>query len=273
MSPFIVYGTVLPWRGSSWRDHPGVSGIAFREALSLQSEDWVRLQSEFPDDEFFVLGDFNQELVEPPYIGTQTNRHALEEALAKAGLVALTAGANDPVRRDLDAFACIDHICSRRASAWMVESTERWPRTASPERWLSDHFGVAVSMIAKTSPYAPIDSTCRLSVHGLQGAARASAERLGDLEVQLHALIRSRSGQLVEANGLALPALSEPLPSVSAPAWFPVPGMYGGFSYWAEGNTDCLALVCESWSRVEAGSGQRHLITATGSALMDEGFV
>lgn len=51
--------------------------------------------------------------------------------------------------------------------------------------------------------------------------------------------------------------------------WFPIPGMYGGFR---------LALFrgrlhVESWSRVVGGSGRAHVLTATRTTLVDEGFV
>lgn len=50
---------------------------------------------------------------------------------------------------------------------------------------------------------------------------------------------------------------------------FPIPGMYGGFH---------LALFrgrlhVESWSRVVGGSGRAHVLTATRTTLVDEGFV
>ena len=32
-------------------------------------------------------------------------------------------------------------------------------------------------------------------------------------------------------------------------------------------------LTCESWCRVAGGSGQRHVVSAAGSTLVDEGFV
>ena len=52
-------------------------------------------------------------------------------------------------------------------------------------------------------------------------------------------------------------------------AWFPVPGMYGGFSIALMRNY----LDVESWSRVVGGSGQAHVITVAGTVLVDEGFV
>ena len=145
-APFIVFGTVLPWIGSQWRGHPSAKGVAFREALSVQAADWVQLRREFPDDELFVLGDFNQDLVSPRYYGSRANRAALEAALESASLSVLTAGANDPVRRDSPTCACIDHICARTDSKWHAQSIVRWPDAPVPERWLSDHFGLAVSL-------------------------------------------------------------------------------------------------------------------------------
>ena len=115
-APFVVFGTVLPWIGSAWREHESVGGVAFREALAVQAADWIALRTAYPDDELFVIGDFNQDLVAPAYYGSRANRAELASALGAAGLVALTAGAGDPVRRDLAAHDSIDHICARADS-------------------------------------------------------------------------------------------------------------------------------------------------------------
>lgn len=145
--PFIVYGTVLPWIGSPWRGHPSAGGVAFREALAVQAADWRRLRRDAPADEMFVLGDLNQDLVRPRYYGSGANRAALEAALAEAGLTALTGGDGDPIRRDSAPWACIDHICARVDSRWRAQPAVRWPDRGAPERWLTDHFGVAVSLV------------------------------------------------------------------------------------------------------------------------------
>ena len=79
-----------------------------------------------------------------PTILSRANRAALEDALEGAGLVALTAGAGDPVRRDSAPAACIDHVCARGDSAWQAAPAVRWPDVPVPERWLSDHFGLSV---------------------------------------------------------------------------------------------------------------------------------
>jgi hypothetical protein len=143
-APFVVFATVLPWLGSTWGIYPSAGGVAFSKALSVQLADWTRLQGDFADDEFFVLGDFNQDLVHPGYYGSKANRQALEAALRDSGLVALTAGEGDPIRRDSPPCACIDHICAKSDSKWQIESASRWPDVSTPERSLSDHFGLSI---------------------------------------------------------------------------------------------------------------------------------
>lgn len=93
------------------------------------------------------------------------------------------------------------------------------------------------------------------------------------IERHLHAVMRERAAELIDQHAVALPQLGPPYPSEKAKAWFPIPGMYGGFSYWLEGEGAQLRLVTESWCRVVGGSGQRHVITAHGSELVAEGFV
>lgn len=51
--------------------------------------------------------------------------------------------------------------------------------------------------------------------------------------------------------------------------WYPIPGMYGGFSIQLMRGY----LYTESWCRVVGGSGQAHVITTQGHVLVDEGFV
>jgi hypothetical protein len=54
---------------------------------------------------------------------------------------------------------------------------------------------------------------------------------------------------------------------------FAVPGMYGGFRYELEADGEQSRLIVESWCRVVQGSGQRHVVSAAGSTLVEEGFV
>lgn len=93
------------------------------------------------------------------------------------------------------------------------------------------------------------------------------------VQAHFHAVIRGRADREVQAHTLRLPEL-EPLLELERPhMWFPVPGMYGGFSYRLEVAGVHAKLVAESWCRVVGGSGQRHEITSAGSRLVEEGFV
>ena len=146
-APYLVYGTVLPWKGDNWEGNPSAGGLAFKKALETQFHDWVALQKAYPADEFFLLGDFNQDLVsQPRYYGSLSNRQALEVALEKAGLKVITGEANDPIRRDSYPCACIDHICIKTDSQWTLDATNRWPNRDTPDRAISDHFGVAATL-------------------------------------------------------------------------------------------------------------------------------
>jgi hypothetical protein len=93
------------------------------------------------------------------------------------------------------------------------------------------------------------------------------------IQSYFHAIIRGRIDRQLPGHGLRLPEL-EPLLELERPhMWFPIQGMYGGFSYRLESTGVEAKLVSESWSRVVEGSGQRHEVTSEGSRLLDEGFV
>lgn len=88
-----------------------------------------------------------------------------------------------------------------------------------------------------------------------------------------HDVIRGRVSEPLPDLKLRLPEL-EPLLELDRPKmWFPVPGMYGGFSYAVEQTGVEAKLVSESWCRVVGGSGQRHEITSKGHRLVAQGFV
>jgi hypothetical protein len=93
------------------------------------------------------------------------------------------------------------------------------------------------------------------------------------IERHFHALIRERAGDLIDQHGVALPTLSGSRPRKRKSAWFPIPGMYGGFHYWWEGHGLSAKVIAESWCRIASGSGQRHEITSSGTRLLEEGFV
>jgi hypothetical protein len=101
----------------------------------------------------------------------------------------------------------------------------------------------------------------------------AQKAALRAIEKHFHALIQERAGDLIIEHKVQLPRLAPPLGSESSKAWFPVPGMYGGFSYWLEDGSTPAKLMVESWCRVVSGSGERHEVTVDGYQLIDEGFV
>jgi hypothetical protein len=139
----IVFGCVLPWVGSAWRDTGSEQG-AFDAALELYREDWRRLRSANPNAVFVAAGDFNQDLASRHYYGSKRQRLLLESALETVGLAALTGGDGDPIARDSPPCACIDHICISLEPTLAVARTTKWPDLPAPDKQISDHFGVAV---------------------------------------------------------------------------------------------------------------------------------
>jgi endonuclease/exonuclease/phosphatase family metal-dependent hydrolase len=139
---------VLPWLGSKWRGIASAGGAAFAAALKAQACDWKALKNAYPDHDVIIAGDFNQDLADTHYYGSRANRKRLVDALEQAGLVALTASNNDPVRTQSPPLACVDHICMSAGSRWRATAAHRWPDYQKPDRRLSDHFGIAVCLEA-----------------------------------------------------------------------------------------------------------------------------
>lgn len=144
--PIIVYGTVLPWIGSSWGKFPASKGQAFAAALEVQTQDWTRLQSENRECALVVAGDLNQDLAEPHYYGSNANRAALNVALGFAELTCLSRGDDDPVRlKGAREHSTIDHLCASASltaqAQWPLFS---WPPGPVPDKSLTDHFGTGV---------------------------------------------------------------------------------------------------------------------------------
>ena len=141
----IVYGTVLPWLGSTWQGVPAAGGAAFAAALNAQCTDWLALQRQNPDCDFILAGDFNQDLSTTHYYGSKQNRRALENAIAAANLRCLTAATLDPVPKHAPNNASIDHICVSTGLN-PVGCSISWPETEKPQKNLSDHFGLLVEL-------------------------------------------------------------------------------------------------------------------------------
>lgn len=94
------------------------------------------------------------------------------------------------------------------------------------------------------------------------------ADVLPDLDRQLAALVESRIRPHLDVP-LRHPQCEVLTEIPSKRLWYPVPGMYGGFSVALRE----AHLYVESWVRVVGGSGQAHVVTRERSTLVREGFV
>lgn len=88
------------------------------------------------------------------------------------------------------------------------------------------------------------------------------------LDLQLAELVESRIRPQLDV-ALRHPSCSVLTEIPGRRLWYPVPGMYGGFSIQLRENH----LFVKSWSRVVGGSGEAHVITQQGCFLVDRGFV
>lgn len=98
-------------------------------------------------------------------------------------------------------------------------------------------------------------------------------DTLMKIQQHFHEVIKEVAGDLIEKHQLSLPELMPLFEMKELKGWFPIPGMYGGFSYWLEGTGKTAKLIAESWCRVVGGSGLRHEITEEGSKVVAQGFV
>ncbi|KAL6067089.1 Ankyrin repeat domain-containing protein [Balamuthia mandrillaris] len=99
-------------------------------------------------------------------------------------------------------------------------------------------------------------------------------EDLELIQKRFHELIHKIASSFVTKEKLRLPEL-EPVAETGTTFWFPVPGMYGGFSYRfqkKEAEEGGFVLISESWCRVVEGSGQRWEVTKDSLKLLAEGF-
>ena len=143
-----VYGTVLPWRGSSWRGKKSAGGHAFSEALAVQKADWVDIRKNDPEALLCVAGDFNQDLLaNGHYYGSKRECKLLEEALAQANLNCFTSGASDPVAKLDPQKATVDHICLGATQPILSGVNVHAWSPVQQERQLSDHYGISMRFV------------------------------------------------------------------------------------------------------------------------------
>jgi endonuclease/exonuclease/phosphatase family metal-dependent hydrolase len=142
----VVYGTVLPWLGSSWNQKPSRGGVAYIAALEEQKKDWSELRQKYPLAMICVAGDFNQDLRESGhYYGSKVQRAALRDALAQTQLKCYTAGEEDPVAKQKHGSFNIDHICLGGLPSKVSITTDAWSGEQQGQS-ISDHFGVKVEL-------------------------------------------------------------------------------------------------------------------------------
>lgn len=97
-------------------------------------------------------------------------------------------------------------------------------------------------------------------------------QELEAIQIYFHEVILSRAEFLLKGKQYRLPVLSVLLEKSNLKLWCPIPGMYGGFTFWLSRVGENAVLTTESHSRVVGGSGQRHKITSSGSSLVAAGF-
>jgi hypothetical protein len=95
-----------------------------------------------------------------------------------------------------------------------------------------------------------------------------NAETIGLLDLQLAGLVESRIRPQLEIE-FRHPTCEVLLEIPDGKLWYPVPGMYGGFSIALREEH----LYVESWCRVVGGSGEGHVVTRDGAYLVRAGFV
>lgn len=144
-------------------------------------------------------------------------------------------------------------------------------------RWLIDHgawttlpdvFGSTPADLARLCGDEVVAEAIDQRTPTLPGGT--SPEDAAVLTARLHQLVLARTAVIPPDVRGRLRALPVPvLLEAGGSMWYPVPGMYGGFSVrWDDGRLDVT-----SWSRVVGGSGQRHLVTPAGTELVESGFV
>ena len=143
----LVYGTVLPWLGSTWRTYPAKDGEAFLASLATQESDLRSFATQHSNAIVCYGGDFNQDLNNKHYYGSARTKDALDTTLKHLGLTCRTCDPTDPVtKRTSGEHANIDHIC---LSKKIAGDANAWPDNHSMLKGLSDHFGIAVTILSQ----------------------------------------------------------------------------------------------------------------------------
>lgn len=86
------------------------------------------------------------------------------------------------------------------------------------------------------------------------------------IEKNFHLLILEKANAFIGNRKIEMPRLSE---CFYEKRYFPVQGMYGGFSYWFKPENDTVTLIVQSWSRVVEDSTTTHEVSAEGFTKVD----
>ena len=89
---------------------------------------------------------------------------------------------------------------------------------------------------------------------------------LSKIEKNFHLLILEKANAFIGNQKLEMPKLSE---CFYEKRYFPVQGMYGGFSYWFKPKDDAVTLIVQSWIRVVEDSTTTHEVSAEGFIKVD----
>lgn len=170
----------------------------------------------------------------------------------------------------------VPSIKSEVAKAQRAYELDEQPPTLAPLRTYSAEAGAEWFAALTLDPIAVTSSSPRprrqSDPASLETVEAGMATALLRIQELFHGLIRSRAREGAIAVPLHLPQITSSEGTESAPVWFPVDGMYGGFSYWIKWQTDRTpALHTRSWCRIVDGSEQYHVITPTEVRLVVEG--
>ena len=91
---------------------------------------------------------------------------------------------------------------------------------------------------------------------------KQNAIEIEKMEKGLHKVIEGRVEKLIKDNGQALPQLA--LLFEKGSFYYPVPGMYGGFSV----SEHEKGIQADSWIRICGGSEENHLIERDGTITL-----
>lgn len=149
-APLVVFGTVLPWLGSSWRDIAASGAQAYSASLSNQASDWRGYRVAVPARRLCIAGDLNQDVLSTGhYYGSKLGRAALRAALVAESLVCPTAHPADAVGLHTEGLAAgIDHICVSDDLVEPSAPVQVWPHASELGSALTDHFGVCIALAA-----------------------------------------------------------------------------------------------------------------------------